>query len=48
MSDNGNNLPDKAPASTLSERVRSLRLTDADATPEAASWWRWLPWSEMR
>src|SRR5687768_23269 len=44
MSETGNNTPKKADASTLSERVRSLRLTEANEASESAGLW-WLPWA---
>ena len=45
MSAAGNNTPEKAPTNTLSERVRSLRLTDSEESGAAPSWRTWLPWA---
>ncbi len=43
MSETGNNSPTKA--GTLSDRVRSLRLTESNETPPEGGRWWWLPWT---
>lgn len=44
MSETGNNTPKKVDSSTLSDRVRSLRLTEASESSESSGLW-WLPWA---
>src|SRR6266542_1315662 len=46
MNETGNNTPVKAMPSTLSDRVRSLRLAESNETPSSSGgkWW-WIPWT---
>lgn len=44
MNETGNNAPVKTSAGSLSDRVRSLRLTTTNETA-SGGWWRWIPWA---